>query len=266
MAPMSKNQFEYLENHQISLAYLGKLSSKRVLLFMGRNNQQKQSIPLEELVTRLPKEHYLLVWPESKNQATSQFLMKKSKRLLLCLDWAFDPNDCLLKSYLRRCIKTLILIFYPSKWDYFLHSLTNSEIDHQTQVARQEIATLGKNKAISVFSHSAGGIAASNLLTKTNVKNAICFGYPFKHPDREDEPYRTINLQTAEKPFLIIQGKCDVYGGQEVKNLYPLSPNIEFEFVQATHEYENLTNDDWEKILHRIESFLDKDSLDGLVV
>lgn len=106
------------------------------------------------------------------------------------------------------------------------------------------------------MSHSAGGIIASTLADDSNIFGIICFGYPFKHPDKGEERYRTKFLKDIKKPFLVIQGTKDEYGGADVQNRYKLSPYIEFEFVEATHEYENLSGDDWARVAYRIECFL----------
>jgi len=250
---MQNNQFHYLENKKVKLTYLGQLTSNKAILFLGRGNQQKNSIPLQELLNRLSLSGYLLVWPESRDQSIGKFLAKKSEKSLRWLDWVFGQNELLLKINLLRFIKGLVLILYPSKWDFFLTWCINSEIVSQSQLARQAIKMLGKNKSVSILSHSAGGIAASNLRDEENLKNIICFGYPFRHPDKEDECYRTINLEKIRIPFLIIQGNRDEYGGSGIENLYDLSPHIEFVFVDATHEYENLSINDWIRVSQRIE-------------
>jgi len=253
---MPKKQFQYLESNHLKLAYLGEITSNKVLLFLGRGNQQKNSIPLQELLNRLTLNGYLLAWPESRNQAISKFLDEKSERPLCWVHWVCGANETLLKKNFRRYIKGLTLIFYPSKWGFFLNWCANSEVDNQTQLAHQAIKIFEGDKSISILSHSAGGIAASNLWDEPNIKNIICFGYPFKHPDKDDEDYRTRNLKKIEKPFLIIQGNQDEYGGGKAEQHYELSSYIKFEFVDATHEYENLSHNDWANVTQRIESFL----------
>lgn len=253
---MNKAQLQFLESRGVGTFYLGSMASRKVLLFLGRSNNNKNSRPLEELLDRLLLSGYLMLWPGTKNQLTRKFLSDYSESISHWLDKTLGPNESSIKRYIRRLIKGLILIFYPSKWDFFL-KWRDVEVVNQSQWIRQIIREFGTNRSLYIISHSAGGIAASNLHDEPNLKKIICFGYPFKHPNRDDECYRTENLKCMKIPFLIIQGDRDEYGGTVIENRYQLSPNIEVEFVHSTHDYEDLSKDDWLRISKKIESFLD---------
>ena len=153
-------------------------------------------------------------------------------------------------------IKAIILAFFPSKWDYFLLREKRSKITDQINFYRRTLQSIGKGKTISILSHSAGGRIASHLTDEPNLARIICFGYPFKHPDKQEEPDRTDNLKIIQKPFLIIQGDQDEYGGMTAISRYELSPCIEFEFITSDHNYEKVSDVDWLRIINRIESFL----------
>jgi len=116
---------------------------------------------------------------------------------------------------------------------------------------------LGKEKSVTILAQSSGCITATHLQIEANVEKIIGFGYPFKHPDKDEEPERTMHLKDIQKPFLIIQGNNDEYGGSDIASRYELSPLVKFEFVTATHEYENLSVNDWSKVIKRIKSFLE---------
>lgn len=252
-----KDQFQYIESYGVKCAYLGPLTSSKAILFIGRSNTQKNSAPLQELLNRLILNDCLLLWPESisRNQSINNLLNERSK---VAIDWFnvfFGSRESCIKRYFRRIIKGFILISRPSKWDYFFKRNYPEITVHEARM-RHIIKTYGEKKSVIILSHSAGGITASNLADEPNLKKIICFGYPFKHPNSEDELFRTANLKNIQKPFLVIQGNKDEYGGSGVENCYELSPLIEFEFVEATHEYENLSIHDWLKVTQRIESFL----------
>lgn len=257
MGEMDKEQFKYLDTKDSRIAYLGSMSANKALLFIGRSNTQKNSAPLLALLDRLILDHYVLFWPESRKQSISSFLILKSERIVRSLDRIFGSNECLVKKYSRKIIKALILTFYPSKWDYLFMQNQSTPISSQIKFYRRLIRSLGKDKSISILSHSAGGLIASHLTDEPQLEKIICFGYPFKHPDKGEEIERTANLKVVQKPFLIIQGTKDEYGGNEVVNRYELSPYIEFEFVEAGHDYENLLVTDWSSVIQRIEDFLD---------
>lgn len=253
---MKDAQFKSLEFKGANAAYLGSLASDKVLLFIGRSNIQKNSAPLQELLNRLILDGYLLVWPKSRNQSISELLNEESMWAVSCLNRILGPNETPTKVWARRSLKGLILIFHPSKWSYFVDWLSDSQINDQTLINRRAIQAIGGNKSIFIMSHSAGGITALSLSDETNLCGIICFGYPFKHPDKGEESYRTKFLKEIQKPFLIIQGTKDEYGGIDVQHRYDLSPCVKFEFVDATHEYENLLVDDWAKVTHQIQNLL----------
>jgi uncharacterized protein len=252
------SQFKYIALKAATIAYLGPLNSDRVLLFIGRSNTQKNSTPLQELLNKLILDGYLLVWPKDKNQIVSELLSKKSAWAVSHLNRILGPNERPFKVWVRRLLKGLILIPYPSKWSYFVHWYFTSPVEDQFLINRQAIQEIGENKSIYIMSHSAGGITALSLSNEVNICGIICFGYPFKHPEKCEESYRTNYLKDLQKPFLIIQGTRDEYGGKDVQHRYDLSPHIELEFVDATHEYENLSVDDWGRVTHKIKSLLQK--------
>ncbi len=72
------------------------------------------------------------------------------------------------------------------------------------------------------------------------VSRLVCFGYPFKHPERADEPYRTAHLPSVAKPFLIIQGDQDEYGTADDARRHPLSPSTTVVGVSTGHDYGQL--------------------------
>ena len=255
---MKNRQFNRLNLKGTHAVYLGSLESKKMLLFIGRSNTQKNSTPLQELIDRLVLNGYLLIWAKSKNQFISELLTEKSLRAVGWLDSIFGKNESQAKAWIRRILKGFILICHPSKWGYFMDWLKGSPANEQSEIHRDIMRKLGKNKSVFILSHSAGGITASHLANEENLHGLICFGYPFKHPDKDEESYRTNGLRNIQKPFLIIQGYQDEYGGKDVQGRYELSQNIKFEFVQANHEYENLSMDDWIRVVKRIASFLEQ--------
>ena len=115
-----------------------------------------------------------------------------------------------------------------------------------------------------VLSHSAGGIVSSLIADEPVITKLLCFGYPFKHPDEEDDLTRTEHLQLIKKPFLIIQGHQDVYGGPDVANRYALAPSVSISFIEADHDYENLSKKTMIELKVEIAKFFDlRQSQDG---
>ena len=250
-------QFKSLKIDGGEVAYLGSLANDKALLFIGRSNTQKHSAPLQKLINRLVLENYVLLWPISRSQSIGDFLINKSERITHLVDAICGPSESLVKAGLKKMIKASILVCYPTKWDHFFMRSRSPKIPNKIKFYRQMLQSAGKNKAMSILSHSAGGRIASHLSDEPNLERIICFGYPFKHPNRQEEPERTDSLKRIDKPFLIIQGVQDEYGGTDVISRYDLSPCIEFEFVTTDHNYENISDADWSRIINRIESFLE---------
>lgn len=201
-------------------------------------------------------ENYVLLWPVDDKRSILDLLGKKRELIVQCLDAILGPNDSLVKTCLRKIGLALVLALYPSRWVDFLMRERRSQLPNQIDFYRGTLRSVGNGKTVSVLSHSAGGRIASHLCDEPNVDRVICFGYPFKHPDKQEEPERTESLKRIQKPFLIIQGTQDEYGGTDVTTRYELSPSIEFEFVNTDHDYEDVSAADWSRIINRIESFL----------
>lgn len=100
---------------------------------------------------------------------------------------------------------------------------------------------------IHLIGHSAGGMAATRISENPKVRSVNCFGYPFKHPQRPAEDYRTKHLRSISKPFLIIQGISDEYGaaGDQSDGLLPRQCSIVT--LDCNHDYKDLTEFDFEQ-------------------
>ena len=88
-----------------------------------------------------------------------------------------------------------------------------------------------------MLARSSGGRVASLIADELGLKQIVCLGYPFKHPEQDDEPARYAHLAQLKTPMLIIQGIQDEYGGTEIKNRYELSNNITLLFLDTDHNF-----------------------------
>lgn len=151
-------------------------------------------------------------------------------------------------------IRIIFLSLHPHYWKY-LFNFQPLSISEQMTELRKFIRHF-PYKNIIVFGHSAGGIFATNLYDEPAIKKMICIGYPFKNPQNPPEAYRTQHLAHINKPCLIIQGKRDEYGGENVSSLYSLSPYISLVFVDADHEYSSILVEDYAHILQLTKKFV----------
>ena len=112
-----------------------------------------------------------------------------------------------------------------------------------------------------ILSRSAGGRVSSLIADDLNIKQLICLGYPFKHPQMGDEPERYQHLATLKTPMLIIQGTQDEYGGADCQQRYPMSPAVEVWFVDTNHNFD-LNKPDILRLVNKIESVISGASSD----
>ena len=125
-----QNKFLFHTNKGLSIAHIGSTASKKALLFIGRSNTQKNSLPLEALMEKLALNDYLLLWPESRKKLISRQLSDKSKNIISFIDKLLGSNETIVKKYYRKFIKAIILLLHPSKWDYlFLRHIDESKVD-----------------------------------------------------------------------------------------------------------------------------------------
>lgn len=108
---------------------------------------------------------------------------------------------------------------------------------------------------VIVLAHSAGGVLGASVAAEPAVRCLIGFGYPFRHPERGEERYRTRNLASIAKPFLIIQGDRDNYGNADAARRYPLSPQITVMRVDADHDYRLSQDADFARLMQTITDF-----------
>ena len=108
---------------------------------------------------------------------------------------------------------------------------------------------------ISLIGRSAGAIVATMVSLQHPIHKIISLGYPFKHPDFEEEAYRHEHLKKVDTPMLIIQGLQDVYGGKEIENKYNFNSNTKIVFEDINHDFE-LTEENRIRILSNIEQFI----------
>lgn len=115
----------------------------------------------------------------------------------------------------------------------------------------------GPAAGVVLIGRSSGARLATKFAARypDRVAAVVALSYPFRHPDREAEPDRVTHLAGLGRPTLILQGLQDEYGGQEARQLYPLSPAITVEFLDCAHDM-RLGAAQWDAVCARIAQFL----------
>ncbi len=228
--------------------------AERLLLVIGRNNPGRKSASIDALIQALETQGLAVHWYESKARETSRRLDELVGKFAPSLAASADHPRPALARRLRRLCKTMLLLAWPSRWDYLLR---RRQEKHHTSIA--ELAAFIRQlegRQVTLLTHSAGAIAGALVEHEAAIDSHICFGYPFKHPGHPEEPRRTQHLARIVKPFLIIQGDQDEYGTAAEARSYDLSPAIRLLSVRATHDYENIAEPDLDMLKREIRNFL----------
>lgn len=116
----------------------------------------------------------------------------------------------------------------------------------------QRFVLIGRSSGARVVTE----IAADPELSR-QVDAVIALGYPFRRPDRPDDPARTAHLRAVRAPCLIVQGTDDEYGGEDAFHTYPMSPTIACKMVEAAHTM-RLDQANWGALGSVIKAFLSR--------
>lgn len=154
----------------------------------------------------------------------------------------------------RRAITLALLVRHPSWVPYFLHRRSESNA-LLAKILGAVLSNFPPGR-VCLLSHSSGGIVASLAQSAPAVGRLVCFGYPFRHPQRGEEPERTRHLKAMTKPFLIFQGDRDVYGNASAAGRYALPAAIRVVPIEADHDYALPSDEAYRRILLAIADFM----------
>lgn len=158
---------------------------------------------------------------------------------------------------LRSAIKSILALKSKRRWDFLQAALWSPP----AKTARELncfLASLPEAKAW-LITHSAGGIAATKAAVAPGadrIDRIVSFGYPFRHPDRAAEGYRTNHLPAIRKPFMIVQGICDAYGSDPALFGALLPIHAKVVMVDCSHGYSDLPPIEFEKTWAKVSEFL----------
>ena len=234
---------------------LGIAEDEEILLIVGRNNSNRNSASIDALIEALYSRGLSVCWYESTISRARRTIGAQMDNVVPAGARHWLTGKAPFQVGMRWLAKTIILLAHPRLWWFFVKRW--EERHHtSTRQLRQFVKSVHARR-IFVLSQSAGGIASSLIANDEPIEKLICFGYPFKHPDRDEEPRRTAHLQFLRKPFLIFQGEQDEYGRKADASRYVLSSAVTIEAIQATHDYDDLSGADFRRVLSLVTDFLE---------
>ena len=254
LSPMIDAQLEWTTVGGVLVPHLGPLDAEVVLVVVGRNDYRKASQPINALAARFSAPGVAICWYEHK--ANQHARLREETYAAVENQWlgACMQRHPIVGFLLRKWIRLRLKIKYPKRHGYFFRKIS---LDPQTTTKdfRRFVRRL-KSKNIFVVTHSAGGIAATQIESEASIKKIICFGYPFKHPDRPQEAYRTAHLRSLNKPLLILQGSRDEYGSAVDAARYPLSSTVRIESIDSGHDCDAINGQELERVQRLVSAFL----------
>ena len=227
-----------------SIYYHGTLQNPRIFLFIGRNNFLKDDLTLYALMQAFAMQGSDLILYENAITTIRRLMDPEGKHESL------QPR-------FRKITNALTLLKHPSRWRFFLpwHKAKIESLSYQCESLKDFITTFKEESKITILSRSAGGLISSLVADEMKISKLVCLGYPFHHPEKQEELERYEHLKGIQTPFLIIQGRKDKYGGEEILEKYRLSPKIKIEFANTDHDFV-LAPQDWNQILKKIFDFI----------
>jgi hypothetical protein len=143
------------------------------------------------------------------------------------------------ESIYSKLLKLQFILRYQD-WtlSYFsLYKPSFRDFEYRKTVLTHFLFKLSKDQEVIIIGRSAGAILATQLADSFQIKKVICLGYPFKHPEKAEEKYRTEHLAKLKTQTIIFQGKQDPYGNIELGKQYCISEKIKIIEVATDHEF-----------------------------
>jgi hypothetical protein len=216
------------------------------VVLIGRSNSERRSNTFPKIVRCLEGQGFPVFSFKSDRSKYSEKinlrLMEISPKIAASIDGSHPP-------YLRAmrfCVKGALVVAGKQRWSFIRAAFSTP-----SATAAQELEIFIEALPfdhIHLVGHSAGGIAATRISKNPKVRSVSCFGYPFKHPQRPAEDYRTKHLSSISKPLLIIQGISDEYGAADDQGDAMLPSQCKIITLDCDHDYSDLSELDFDKV------------------
>ena len=224
------------------------------VVLIGRSNSEKRSNTFPKIIQRLEGQGFRVFSFKSDRSKYSEKinlqLMKTSPKIATSV----GGSQLLHRRAMRFCIKGALVVAGKQRWSFIKAAFQTPWVTAAQELERF-IEALPLDH-IHLVGHSAGGIAATRISKNPKVKSVSCFGYPFKHPQRSAEDYRTQHLSSISKPLLIIQGISDEYGAADDYSDAVLPRECRIVTLDCDHDYSDLSEFDfdgaWMALSHHI--------------
>ena len=227
------------------------MKTKKITLLIGREHLEKDSYLYTNILSEIKGIQF-----DVFNDSYSYFRRRVYPYFTKAIPRLIRKNPIVRSIYFQIEKQFYSIILNPN--DYKMHiafQKNPNDISLRVEKLAKRLNKIPIDTEITLIGRSAGAIVATMVSLQHPIHKIISLGYPFKHPDFEEEAYRHEHLKKVNTPMLIIQGLQDVYGGKEIENKYKFNSNTTIVFEDINHDFE-LTEENRIRILSNIEQFI----------
>ena len=227
------------------------MKTNKIILLIGREHLEKDSYLYTDILSEIKGIQF-----DVFNDSYSYFRRRVYPYIGKVIPRFIRKQPIIRSLYLQIEEQIYSIILNPK--DYKMHvafQKNPNDIFLRIEKLARRLNKIPRDTEITLIGRSAGAIVATMVSLQHPIHKIISLGYPFKHPDFEEEAYRHEHLKKVNTPMLIIQGLQDVYGGQEIEKKYNFNSNTTIVFEDINHDFE-LTEENRIRILKNIEQFI----------
>ena len=227
------------------------MKTSKIILLIGREHLEKDSYLYTDILSEIKGIKF-----DVFNESYSYFRKRVYPYIAKVIPRFIRKQPIIISLYLQIEEKFYSIILNPM--DYKMHiafQKNPNDISLRIEKLARRLNNIPRDTEITLIGRSAGAIVATMVSLQHPIHKIISLGYPFKHPDFEEEAYRHEHLKKVNTPMLIIQGLQDIYGGKEIEKKYHFNSNTTIVFEDINHDFE-LTEENRIRILKNIEQFI----------
>ena len=227
------------------------MKTSKIILLIGREHLEKDSYLYTDILSEIKGIKF-----DVFNESYSYFRKRVYPYIAKVIPRFIRKQPIIISLYLQIEEKFYSIILNPM--DYKMHIAFQkipNDISLRIEKLARRLNNIPRDTEITLIGRSAGAIVATMVSLQHPIHKIISLGYPFKHPDFEEEAYRHEHLKKVNTPMLIIQGLQDIYGGKEIEKKYHFNSNTTIVFEDINHDFE-LTEENRIRIFKNIEQFI----------
>jgi len=227
------------------------MKTNKIILLIGREQLQKDSYLYKAILSEIKGIRFDVFsdssWPYLKKfyQIIIQIIPKFIRKQSIIRSLYLNLKENFYSTILKSTDYQLRLAFQANP----------NDIPLRIEKLTKRLNKIPSPTEITLIGRSAGAIVATMVSLKHPIDKIIALGYPFKHPDLDEEAYRYEHLEHVKTPMLLIQGLQDVYGGKEIETKYKFNERTKLVFEDINHDFE-LSEANRIRILEMIENFI----------